>query len=173
MRKAGREFAPESTSAVPGTLEIIGWLGPGIMELKIDFGPGYRVYYAKVGDKIILLLCGGDKTTKGGRRTMKKTIKPSKPYEESLLKALQDPNEAVEYLNASLEEAIETDDIQLFLLALKDIAKAKGMSRLASVAKLNRESMYKMLSRNGNPEFGSLWNLLNSLGLKFAIEAKA
>ena len=104
---------------------------------------------------------------------MKKTIKPSKPYEEGLLKALQDPNEAAEYLNASLEEAIESDDIQLFLLALKDIAKAKGMSRVAGLAKLNRESMYKMLSRNGNPEFGSLWNLLNTLGLKFAIEAKA
>lgn len=38
-------------------------LGPGILEMKIDFGPGYRVYYAKVGDQIVLLLCGGDKTT--------------------------------------------------------------------------------------------------------------
>lgn len=103
---------------------------------------------------------------------MKKMAKPSRPYEESLYKALQDPNEAAEYLNASLEEAIESDNIQLFLLALKDIAKAKGMSRVAGLAKLNRESMYKMLSLNGNPEFGSLWNLLGSLGLKFAIEAK-
>ena len=103
---------------------------------------------------------------------MSKTVKPSKPYEASLLKALQDPNEATEYLNASLEEAIESDDIQVFLLALKDIAKAKGMSRVADSARLNRESMYKMLSRNGNPEFGSLWNLLGSLGLKFTIEAK-
>lgn len=103
---------------------------------------------------------------------MSKTVKPSKPYEENLLKVLQDPNEAAEYLNASLEEAIESDDIQVFFLALKDIAKAKGMSRVAGLAKLNRESMYKMLSRNGNPEFGSLWSLLGSLGLKFAIEAK-
>lgn len=38
-------------------------VGPGVMELKIDFGPGYRLYYAKVGDKIILLLCGGDKSS--------------------------------------------------------------------------------------------------------------
>ena len=103
---------------------------------------------------------------------MSKVVKPSKPYEDGLLKALQDPNEAAEYLNASLEEAIESDDIQVFLLALKDIAKAKGMSRVAGLAKLNRESMYKMLSRNGNPEFGSLWNLLGSLGMKFSIEAK-
>lgn len=44
----------------PGKNRMVGL---GIMEMKIDFGPGYRVYYAKVGDQIILLLCGGDKTT--------------------------------------------------------------------------------------------------------------
>lgn len=44
----------------PGKFKMIA---PGVMEMKIDFGPGYRVYYARVGAKIILLLCGGDKTT--------------------------------------------------------------------------------------------------------------
>jgi len=44
----------------PGKFRMVG---PGIIELKIDFGPGYRVYYAKVGNKLVLLLCGGDKTT--------------------------------------------------------------------------------------------------------------
>jgi putative addiction module killer protein len=38
-------------------------VGHGVMELKIDFGPGYRVYFGQVGEKIILLLCGGDKGT--------------------------------------------------------------------------------------------------------------
>lgn len=47
-------------SGNPGKFKMVG---TGILELKIDFGPGYRVYYARVGDKIILLLCGGDKTT--------------------------------------------------------------------------------------------------------------
>lgn len=37
------------------------YLRDGVWELRIDMGPGYRVYYAKVGSKIILLLCGGDK----------------------------------------------------------------------------------------------------------------
>lgn len=35
----------------------------GIRELRIDFGPGYRIYFARVGDKLILLLIGGDKST--------------------------------------------------------------------------------------------------------------
>ena len=38
-------------------------LTDGISELKIDFGPGYRVYYAQRGERLLLLLCGGDKSS--------------------------------------------------------------------------------------------------------------
>lgn len=38
-------------------------VGDGVWELKIDFGPGYRVYYAKSGEEIVLILCGGTKKT--------------------------------------------------------------------------------------------------------------
>ena len=38
-------------------------IGDGIFELKIDYGPGYRVYYKKINNDIVVLLCGGDKST--------------------------------------------------------------------------------------------------------------
>jgi putative addiction module killer protein len=38
-------------------------VGEGVSEMKIDFGPGYRVYYKQTGQTIVLLLCGGDKST--------------------------------------------------------------------------------------------------------------
>ena len=49
-------------------------VGDGVIELRIDWGPGYRVYCARLGQMIVLLLCGGDK------RTQKKDIKRAKDY---------------------------------------------------------------------------------------------
>lgn len=49
-------------------------VGEGVWELRIDWGPGYRVYYARAGEKILLLLCGGDK------RKQQADIKRAKDY---------------------------------------------------------------------------------------------
>jgi len=49
-------------------------IGEGLTELRIDYGPGYRVYYGKEGNTVYLLLCGGDKSTQ------KKDIKLAKKY---------------------------------------------------------------------------------------------
>lgn len=86
-------------------------------------------------------------------------------YRNSLIEQLKDPAEAAEYLNAALEE----DDKAAFLKALKNVAQAQGFSATAGAAELNRASLYRMLSENGNPEFSSLDRLLHTLGLKISI----
>ena len=96
-------------------------------------------------------------------------MKPYKSYHESLIKALEDPDEAAEYLNAVLEDS----DKRLFLVALKQVAEARGgMAKLSRSAKLSRPNLYRSLSKTGNPEFGTLANILNSFGLKLAVIAK-
>jgi putative addiction module killer protein len=46
-----------------GSLGDYRSVGEGVCELRIDFGPGYRVYFGQIGTAIVLLLCGGDKST--------------------------------------------------------------------------------------------------------------
>ena len=85
-----------------------------------------------------------------------------------MLESLQDPAEAAAYLDAALED----EDIQVFLLALRDVAEARGMSRVAAETDLNRESLYRMLSEEGNPRLSSLEALLHTFGLRLAIEVR-
>lgn len=88
-------------------------------------------------------------------------------YQEDLVASLKDPREAAAYLNAAMEDG----DRSLFLLALRNVAEAHGgMSAVSEKANLNRESLYRMLSKRGNPEIKSILALLGSMGLKLAIE---
>ncbi|MFD1792193.1 type II toxin-antitoxin system RelE/ParE family toxin [Ochrobactrum teleogrylli] len=59
----------------PGDFKL---LGDGVCELRIDYGPGYRVYYVRSGDIVFVLLCGGDK------RTQDKDIKEAKALAKAL-----------------------------------------------------------------------------------------
>ena len=95
-------------------------------------------------------------------------MKKSKGYQPHLIESLKDAREAEAYLNAALEE----DDPELFLLALRNVAEAQGgVAQLADKTKLNRESLYRMLSERGNPEFRSLDALLHALGFRLAVAA--
>ena len=91
--------------------------------------------------------------------------KASRPYREELLADLQEPSEAAAYLTAALEDGSP----EVFLLALRDVAAAHGMKRLAEGAQLSRESMYRMLSDEGNPQLSSLTAVLQQLGLRLSV----
>jgi probable addiction module antidote protein len=67
---------------------------------------------------------------------------------------------------AYLEAALEDGDAAVVTAALGDIARAKGMTRVARRAGLGRESLYKALSADGNPEFATVLRVVAALGLK-------
>jgi probable addiction module antidote protein len=85
--------------------------------------------------------------------------------------------DAVEHLKteadkvAYLEAALEDGDSQLIAVVLGDIARAKGMAQLARDTGLGRESLYKALSAEGNPEFATVLKVIRALGLKLHAEA--
>lgn len=81
---------------------------------------------------------------------------------------LRSPEEFAAYLEACLE--IADGDAAFIAKALGNIARAKGMSQVARDAGLSRESLYKALSGERSPEFGTILKVINALGLKLHAE---
>lgn len=94
----------------------------------------------------------------------------SEPYEVGLDERLKkSPKYALDYLNICLDDP----DPGLFLLALRDVARAYGgMAALSQKAGLNREALYQTLSKRGNPTLTKLESLLDVLGFRLKIERK-
>ncbi len=92
-------------------------------------------------------------------------------YKSQLLKRLAHADYAAGYLTECLELGAEE-----FLLALRDVVEANGgVAHLSKRANLNRESLYRLLSKRGNPRLSSLSSILDALGVEvhFAPKAKA
>ena len=85
------------------------------------------------------------------------------------------PWDSAEYLKTDkdisnyLEAVFEDGDPALITHALRDVARAKGMSQIAQAAGLGRESLYKALSPEGNPEFATVLKVMRALGLKLKV----
>lgn len=92
--------------------------------------------------------------------------KKSLSYETYLMESLKDPKEAEGYLAAALEE----NDIEVFLIALHHVIQANGgVSQLANKSHKSRSSLYKALSKKGNPYFKSITEILKALGMHLSI----
>lgn len=81
---------------------------------------------------------------------------------------LQDEATIAAYLSAVIEDG----DVNLLLSAIGDIAKAKGMSTIASETGLGRESLYKALNPNSKPRFETVIKVLGALGLNITFNAR-
>jgi len=91
--------------------------------------------------------------------------KRTRSYRESLLEDLRDPAEAALYLNAAIEDSPE-----MFLIALKDVAEAKEIAKVANEVGVARETVYRMLRKSGNPRYGNFIGLLRAVGVQMRFE---
>lgn len=89
----------------------------------------------------------------------------TKPWDASeYIKTEQD---IIDYLDA----AAETGDPTLMQAAIGDVAKARGMGQIAEAAGVGRESLYKSLSKDGNPSFQTIAKVVQALGGRLTIQA--
>jgi probable addiction module antidote protein/putative addiction module killer protein len=159
----------------PGDVKPVG---EGVSEMRLDYGPGYRVYYTKHGDAWIVLLAGGPRVHRPAisrmpcvslgawrSRTMTKTATTRYDVAEHL----RTPEEMAAYLEACLEAA--DGDAAFVAKALGDIARAKGMTQVARDSGLSRESLYKALSGERTPSFDTILKVVGALGISLHAEA--
>ncbi len=85
---------------------------------------------------------------------------PTAPWDPA--QHLETEEDAVAYLNAALDDG----DLPLIVAALGDIARARRMTAVARETGLARESLYRSLSAEGNPEFGTVLKVMRALGLR-------
>jgi probable addiction module antidote protein len=90
-------------------------------------------------------------------------------HDDAMIRRIRkDPQFAAEYLRAALKDS---DDPRVLLLALRHVAKARGIAKIAKTAGVERESLYRALSANGNPRLSTLYAVAKAVGLKLTLEA--
>ncbi|MEQ1712508.1 MAG: addiction module antidote protein [Hyphomicrobium sp.] len=78
-----------------------------------------------------------------------------------------DNNEAIA---AYLDEAMAKGDAAYIVKALGTVARARGMTQIAKDAQMSRESLYKSLGGDGNPEFATVLRVMSALGMRLSVE---
>jgi probable addiction module antidote protein len=96
---------------------------------------------------------------------------PSVSFDETRYQVLQDPKAAAVYL----DECLADGDMELFTESLRHVAKARlgGIAPLAQTTDLGRETLYRTLSKQGNPRLDTLNKVLTAVGLRLSITAEA
>jgi probable addiction module antidote protein len=98
---------------------------------------------------------------------MKRKISVS--HNEFMVRQLRkDRKFAAEYLKAALEDG---DEPRVLLIALRQLAQARGIAKVAKAAGIERESLYRALSARGNPRLSTLVAVTKAIGLKLTVEA--
>ena len=94
--------------------------------------------------------------------------KASISHDEAIIKELrEDPDFAAEYLKAAMED---DEEPKVLLIALRQIAQAQGIAKVAKRARIERESLYRALSPKGNPRFSTIAAVTKALGLTLTVE---
>ena len=97
-------------------------------------------------------------------------LKNTESYHDDLIQSLKDPEEAFGYLQIAMEEYQEDNDAEALLVALRNITMAQGgITKLAKKTHLNRQNLYSILSKKGNPRLDTFGLIIRGLGFKLAI----
>ena len=149
-------------------------VGSGVWEARLDFGPGYRLYFGKDGAAMFLLLAGGDKASQSKDIAARQNItgrtlgrlnmaRRSKDWNVGLAQDLRDPNFAREFLLAAIEEGVSIQ------IALGKVIRAIGIKEFSARTKIASPNILRAINPRHNPTQETLNRLLKPFRLKLSL----
>ena len=195
--QAAAKVATATYRLASGNVSAIKWFA-GIGELKIDWGPGYRIYLAKDGDTLIVLFGGGTKVSqakdivkakalhveyKARKRALKyidasfipvvNKMALTRHFKDTILERVQ---REPAFAKAMLDEAAtlflngEPDSARAIL---RDLVNATvGFEQLAVNTDKNSKSLHRMLSPSGNPSMDNLATIFGAVSKQLKVDLK-
>src|SRR5687768_14357575 len=183
--------AAKTTTAVRrlelGNVSNVKGVGAGVFEYRIDFGPGYRVYFGKDGDTLVILLGGGAEKAPGSRHRNSahavEGLQEAQVAGDATMPLTREFKETVQahikqdrtYRKELLREGVESllyGDLDTGKAILRDYINATiGFEELSRVTKRPTKSLMRMFGPAGNPQARNLFEVIGHLqraeGLQF------
>ncbi len=171
-----------------GTFSNVKCVGSGVHEYRIDFGPGYRMYFGKDGERVVLLLGGGTKKRQqkdiADAHRRWQDYKRRKKLGDSIVALTRDFKETIQararrdsaFRKELLREAVESflaGDVETGKTVLRDYIHATvGFNELAESTHHSPKSLMRMLGPSGNPQARNLFEIVHYLQQKERVRFK-
>ena len=165
-----------------GNLSNVKSVGEGVLEYRIDFGPGYRIYFGRDGKTIIILLTGGTKkrqqrdidaahayggTTSGasaGAAERRRAMAKTKSFKELVQRRVKADKKFAEALLREGIDAMLSGDVDTGKAILRDYIKATvGFEELGEATGAPPKSLIRMFGPRGNPQAKNLFSVIGYL----------
>ena len=171
------------TPIAQGNLSNAKSVGAGVQEYRIDFGPGYRIYFGRDGDRLVILIGGGSKKRQQediphardfGRiinvgRKRRTEMPLTRDFKETIQKRARRDAAFREALLKEAVDALLTGDVETGKTVLRDYINATvGFDKLATVTHKSPKSLMRMLGPRGNPQARNFFEIVAYLQKKKA-----
>jgi DNA-binding phage protein len=165
-----------------GNLSNVKSVGEGVLEYRIDFGPGYRIYFGRDGETIVILLIGGTKKRQqhdidaaraywqdykrasAGEVERRRMMAKSKSFKELVQGRVKADKKFAEALLREGIDAMLSGDVDTGKAILRDYIKATvGFEELGEATGAPPKSLIRMFGPRGNPQARNLFNVIGYL----------